>query len=151
MLELMQKKVPDPVNSSVWQKREGKLERLPRALGSFRKGWHPKVCLARVKLLNSYCLGRGWEMLIYCPLLASPTPSTVTQRLASEVWQQLPKHSQCKKMWRCSLKPNWRTVSPQKTKPSFLLVKTVANLQLTSKALRLGGSDSHSSENGKVS
>ena len=111
----------------------------------------PKGVPCQVKLLNSCCLGRGWELLIYCPPPASPTPSTVTQCLASKMWQQLPKHSQCKEMWYCSLNPNWRTVSPQKTKPSFLPVKTIANLQLTSKALGLGGSNSQSSENGKVS
>lgn len=143
--------MPDPVNISVWEKWEGQLETFPRALGCSGEWWHPKVCLAQVKPLNSCSLGRGWKMLIYCPSPTSPTPSTVTHpRCASKTWLQLPKHSQRKETWHCSLNPNWRMVPPQKTKPSFLPVKTIANLQLTSKALRLGGSDSLSSENGKV-
>lgn len=37
------------------------------------------------------------------------------------------------------LTQGWRAASPQESRPSFLSVKTTAKLQLTSKALRLGG------------
>lgn len=85
------------------------------------------------------CLVRGWEMLIYCSLLASPTSSTVTQSFDSRCESNCQNTITAKKCNVVQLTQGWRAASPQESRPSFLSVKTTAKLQLTSKALRLGG------------